>query len=194
MAGVPAPETEMLKGPLTRIAGPILLILMLALMFGMRVLERHRADQLLEGETVARRTIAALHEVSLDAVNQGQQHPGLRGALLAQLPDLTPLPDLSSALITYAHDDVYMYGVATNSNRDPETSEIAYGYILRAWPLRYGRTGDAEFQLSQSGVLWEGQNRLGRSGTDYGYPPPFPDPEVGQPGAAWWPIRLPSQR
>jgi hypothetical protein len=184
----------MLKGPFTRIAGPIVFLVLLGLMIGLRIAERHRADGLLEGETTARRMIAALHEVSLDAVGKGQQHPGLHDELLAGLPDLTPLPDLGLELITYAHDDVYMYGVAANTSRNPETGEISYGYILRAWPLRYGRTGDAEFQLSESGVLWEGQNRLGRSGTDYGYPPAFPEPEVGQPGAAWWPIRLPTQR
>jgi len=182
------------KGPFTRIAGPILFLAVLGLMFGLRIAERRSAEALLAGETVARRTIAALHAVSLDAVSKGQAHPGLRDGLLAELPDLTPLPDLSTDSISYAHDEVYIYGVATNSLRDPETSTISEGYILRAWPLRYGRTGDAEFQLSQSGVLWEGQNRLGRSGTDYDYPPAFPEAEVGKPGAAWWPIRLPTQR
>ena len=104
------------------------------------------------------------------------------------------LPELGIDQITYARDDVYMYGAATNTRRDPATDVLIHGYILRAWPLQFGRTGDAEFQLSESGVLWEGQNRLGRSATDYGFPPTFPAPELGQPGAAWWPIRLPTQR
>jgi hypothetical protein len=184
----------MLKGPLTRIAGPIFFVVLLLTMFATRAAERRSADHLLLGEAIARQTIAALHAVSLSAVQQGRVHPGLSGPLLDALPDLTPLPELGSDHITYAHDKVYMYGAATNIRRDAVTNKIVYGFILRAWPMDYGRTGDAEFQVSDSGVLWEGQNRLGRSSTDYGFPPDFPAPGVGKAGTAWWPIRLPAQR
>lgn len=194
MAKDPNRERQMFKRPLTHIAGPVLFVVLLASMFVVRAIERGFSVQLQAGELVAQQTIAMIHKASLAALQQGRSHPGLLGDLIAGLPSLKPLPDLGFNEITYAHDNVYMYGIATNAHRDPISGELVHGYVLRAWPLRYGRSGDAEFQLSDSGLLWEGQNRLGRSGTDYGFPPAFPQPEIGQPGAAWWPIRLPDQR
>src|SRR5262249_1478241 len=139
----------------------------------------------------ARGTLGALARASQPFTQRGEAHPGLRGALLSAAPGLEPLPDLGSAQISYARDGVYMYGLATNPHRDTPTGPLLQGWALRAWPLRFGVTGDLEYYLTEDGRLWEGQNRLGRSGTENAFPPPFQDPDIGTPKGPWWTVPFP---
>jgi hypothetical protein len=61
------------------------------------------------------------------------------------------------------------------------------GWVLRAWPREFGVTGDLEFHIDDLGDVWHGQNEVGRSGTIEGFPPKFPDKEIGRPRqAVWW--------
>ena len=176
---------------MSRSLGVLLLVLLLLGSVGLRLLESRRADALLDGEAHARASIGALARASLAISQQGRSHPGLRGALLDAAPGLEALPDLGTEELSYARDGVYMYGLATRSHRDSPTGPLLQGWVLRAWPLRFGVTGDAEYHMSEDGRLWEGSNHLGRSGTAAAFPPPFPDPGIGQPRAAWWPVPLP---
>jgi hypothetical protein len=176
---------------MTRKAGLLLLVLLLLAAAAVRWDDQRRADRLLAGEASARGTLAALQHLYRTALERGEPLPGLGEATLRALPHLRRLAGAGAAEISYAHDDVYVYGYATRPHRDAD-GRVVPGFLLRAWPLRFGVTGDLEYQLGDDGQLWEGQNRMGRSGTDYGFPPPFPDPAIGQPRAPWWPAALPA--
>jgi hypothetical protein len=173
---------------MSRTMGLLLLLLLLLAAAAVRWEDQRRADSLLAGEARARATLVAIAAQIQERLASGTPHAGLRGDVLAALPGLQVLPDSGTGEISYAHDDVYVYGCASRQHRDPETGEVLPGFLLRAWPLRFGTTGDLEYQLGDDGQLWEGQNRSGRSGTDYGFPPLFPDPFIGQPRAPWWPV------
>jgi hypothetical protein len=153
-----------------------------------------RADTLLANEARTRETLATLFGVSQAITRSGTRHPGLRGEVLAAVPELQPLPELSSEQISYAQDDLYIYGAATRTVTEAQTSSTRQGFVLRAWPLSFGSTGDFEFQLSDDGALWQGQNLLGRSGTSVAFPPRFPEPTLGNPDEAWWIVPLPGHR
>jgi len=177
---------------MTRHAGPLLLVLLLLGVGGLRWLDGRRSQALLDGEARARQVLLALGAACEAEQARADGTPGLHGPVLAAAPGLRARPDLGGEAISYAEDDVYVYGFATLSHRDPVTDALVTGFVLRAWPRRFGITGDLEYQLGDDGVLWEGQNRLGRTGTEYGFPPPFPDPAIGQPRAPWWPAPLPA--
>ncbi|MHC5210033.1 MAG: hypothetical protein ACYTG2_04885 [Planctomycetota bacterium] len=153
-----------------------------------------RAEGLIENEAHTRRTLAALYEASLEATRDGTRHPGLRGEFLRAFPEFEAIPDLGTEQITYARNGTFMFGLATRTSTDTRTSAKEQGFILRAWPLEYGATGDFEYQLADDGSLWQGQNLLGRSGTAVGFPPRFPDPGIGKPDEAWWIVPLPGHR
>ncbi len=170
-----------------RALGIVLLLATLLAGAGLRLLESRRADALLAGESRARATMEALVQASLPITRRGDGHPGLRGAVLDAATGLVAWPDLGTAEISYAHDDVYAYGLATRSRRDAPDGPLVQGWVLRCWPLRFGVTGDVEYHASEDGRLWEGQNRLGRSGIERGFPPPFPDPELDLPKGPWRP-------
>jgi hypothetical protein len=176
---------------MARKLGVLLLTALLLGSVGLRVMESRRADALLDGEARARATLAALLRASRPFTERGAPHPGLRGEVLQAAPGLQPLTDLGTEGISYAEDGAYMYALARHPHREEPAGTLVEGWVLRAWPLRFGATGDAEYYLTEAGQLWEGQNRLGRSGTEQGFPPPFPDPDVGQPKAPWWTVPLP---
>jgi hypothetical protein len=156
--------------------------------------ESRRASGLLEAEDRTRTALAALYDASRLATEDGVRHPGLRGKILAGVPGLQPVPDLGTEQISYARDAEYMYGLATRTIPDARTSVVRQGFVLRAWPVEFGSTGDLDFQLADDGELWQGQNLVGRSGTSVGFPPRFPDPAVGKPDEAWWTVPLPGHR
>jgi hypothetical protein len=174
--------------------GPLLLVVLLLAAAGVRVAQSARAGRLLAGEAQARATLAELHRACAALAQDGRVVPDLPGRALAGVPGLRRLPDASREAVVYARDEGYLYGLATQVRTDTETDRTRQGWILRAWPADFGTTGDREYQLADDGVLWEGQNRLGRSGTRHGFPPDFPEPEVGQPRAPWWQVPLPAHR
>jgi hypothetical protein len=174
--------------------GPLLLVALLLAAAGVRLAESARAERLLSGEARARATLAELHRACAALAQDGRVVPDLAGRALAAVPGLRRLADASREAVVYAADAAYTYGLATQVRSEAETDRPHQGWILRAWPADFGATGDREYQLADDGVLWEGQNRLGRSGQRHGFPPAFPDPEVGQPRAPWWPVPLPAHR
>jgi len=179
---------------MARRLGPWLFLLLLLLAIALRWQEGTHAEKLLSGEARASATLAALHQACRSLVADGRPHPDLGRRALEAVPALRPLPELSGGLVAYAADDVYVFGVVPQTQRAEAGGRTQSGWILRAWPLRFGTTGDREYQIGDDGVLWEGQNRLGRSGTDHGFPPVFPEPEIGLPRAPWWQVKLPVQR
>jgi hypothetical protein len=181
-------------GRMTRAAGPLLLLLLVLVGAGLRLQESARSEHLRAGEAGALATLADLQEACRNLVRDGRPRPDLAGAALAALPALRRLEGPSTDAIAYATDDAYVFGIASQTRRDERSGHMQPGWILRAWPARFGITGNREFQVTDDGQAWEGQNRLGRSGTEYAFPPDFPDPEIGQPRTPWWPVDLPAHR
>ncbi|MGQ0552017.1 MAG: hypothetical protein ACT4PU_02220 [Planctomycetota bacterium] len=174
-----------------RLLGPLLILLVLAALAGLRWFEHGQAVRLLQGEARARSTLWALQEANQAAAALGHQPPGLDPAWLAALaPEtrLAPRTELAGGAITFATDDAYLYGFVRRSVHDPETGAERPGFVLRAWPERFGVTGDAEFQITEEGLLWQAQNRHGRSGVKLGFPPAFPEPDLTNPRSAWRPV------
>jgi len=159
------------------------------------LLRRSLADDaaaILAAEAAVRTKIVALHEDAMRVLARGAPHPGL-APLAAQRPELgiaTLDPSRWDPPLDFevGRDDVYVYGLTDTTERDPQSGTRVHGYVLRAWPRRYGETGDLEFQITDDGRLFVGQNRVGRSGFARGFPPPFPATELGTPRgeATWW--------
>ena len=170
---------------MTRYGGLILVLVLTLTAIGLRARTHARAASLLEGEYHARTTIEALHAESMTHISVGRVHPGL-AALIGNHPGMQLLDELSTPDRTYARDDVYIYAFAPTATG---TARRSHGFILRAWPRRFGITGDREFHIDQDGILYEGLNRKGRSGTEAsgGFPPAMPDPLIGQPKSPWYP-------
>ena len=168
---------------MTRLHGPVLILALLLLLAVQRLWAGAHSAGLAEHEDRARELMRELTAASVAAVAGGRPHPGLREPFLSRFPRLQSRADLGTELISYADDGEYLYGLA--ATRGADDAAPSEGFVLRAWPLRFGGTGDLEFQSSDDGVLWEGMNCSGRSGTDSGFPPPYPDPELSRPTAGW---------
>jgi hypothetical protein len=179
-------QPAILGRAMTRVHGPVLFVALLALLVGMRLVASSRSTGLAENEGRARVLMGELAAASIAEVARGQPPPGLREPFLSRFPTLEARSELGSELISYADDGAYLYGLAEVSGAD-ETGGRP-GFVLRAWPLRFGGSGDLEYQASDDGILWEGMNCSGRSGTERGFPPPFPDPELGRSTAGWIPL------
>lgn len=169
---------------MSRRLGPLLPLLLVGLLLLVRETQVRAADRLARGEE---RAVSVLHALA-DAAREADDAAPRLAPLLHAASTLTPLqvdPALAGE-VDYARDRSYVYGLARLLRRDDASGELRGDWVLRAWPLDFGHTGDAEFQLASDGVLWEGQNLRGRSGTETGFPPPFPEPEVGDRPAHWW--------
>lgn len=171
---------------MTRVHGPVLFVALLVLLASMRLVAGARSTGLAENEARARALMGELTAASVEDVARGRPPPGLREPFLSRFPTLRERSELGSELISYADDGAYLYALAETSGTDDAGGQP--GFVLRAWPLRFGGSGDLEFQASDDGVLWEGMNCSGRSGTELGFPPPFPDPELGRSTAGWIPL------
>ncbi len=173
-----------------RVLGPIVFLALVAVTFVIRDIEHDQARRLIEGEALGRAMCRRIEAVARPIVAGGRALPGF-GALVEHFPELVPMPGERGAAPTYATDAVYIYGLSTRVLRG-EDGQARHDYILRAWPLDFGVTGDLEF-LIQDGVFWEGRNRLGRSGTEIAFPPPFPATEVNDPRPPWWRVDRPAE-
>ena len=167
---------------MTRYAGFLIVLLLALTAVALRVHTQARSENLLESERRARATVMRLFEASHAHTAAGQAHPGLE-ALLAAEPGLTLLED-GTAEQAFAVDDVFVYGLVTTADL---TARRSYGFILRAWPLHYGHTGDREYPIDEGGVLSDGLNQKVRGGT--AKPPPFPAPLIDDPSGPWHVIR-----
>jgi hypothetical protein len=179
---------------LNRSIGFVVFVCLLLLAALLRWHAGTRADGLIENEARTCRTLAALYDASAEATQAGAPHPGLRAGFLSGVPDLTPIPGLGTEQISYARDADYMYALATRTTPDAHTSATRQGFIMRAWPLEFGATGDVEFRLADDGILWQCQNLSGRSGTDVGFPPRFLDPGGADQEEPWWIVPLPAHK
>ena len=166
---------------MTRFTGMILLMALLATGLALRHRSSQRAERLFAGEAQAQQRIDAL-AAGLARVEAGV----LPSQWLARDAELQLLPDAGDETAAYARDSSYVYGLGLVSVVDRETGRPRPGWVLRAWPLEYGVTGDLEFHLDDRGVLWHGQNPIGRSGLTEGFPPDFPEKTLGKRGQPWW--------
>jgi len=174
------------RSAMNRLSGLYVFLVLVVLTAGLRfTVAQGRSERILRGEARAVATLGALAEASRAALAGGGPHPGL-AAIARSRPGLELLDELSRDDRSYARDEVYLYGLAPTSHRAEDSEEIAHGFILRAWPREFGITGDTELYVTEDGALWQSQNRLGRSGTTQGFPPPFPDPMIGEERSPWW--------
>jgi hypothetical protein len=170
-----------------RVVGLVVIVLLLVAGVAERLRVEANADRILAGEQRAYERFDSLYRASRSAVRRGP-HPGL-AELIAEHPGLEMLADVCDAEHEYAADETYVYGL-TRPPRLDEDGALAHGFILRAWPRRFGITGDLEYYVDDVDGFWFGQNELGRSGLDEGFPPPFPQPNLGEGnGSAWWQTR-----
>ena len=171
--------------------GPILVLLLIAIAALVRIQGAQHAQVLLDHELQARQTLAALHAASLQELASGGAHPGL-GALVHGVPGLRFLHNLTDADTSYARDGVYMYGLRTILFPGEDGVPPTHGFVLRAWPRHFGETGDLEYLVNETGTLFEGQNHMGRNGTQRGFPPDFPhEINLKQQRKPWWVTTLP---
>lgn len=156
----------------------LLVILLTLLCVGLHERSTWRAQRLLDGEELARQRIEAIHRLAGNELREGGQP---RLATLLAAPELSALVMLELTVapdLAFARDQVYIYGMARS---------VRQGYVLRAWPVEFGITGDLQFHLDGQGHYFEGQNNKGRSGVTVDFPPPFPAPKVGSVRDGWWP-------
>lgn len=173
---------------MSRLRGPLLFVLLLTVLAGTRCYSGARASAMVEHEHTARALMGELLEASLAAVASGRPHPGFSAAFLERFPTLEARPELGTGLISYADDGDYLYALAVVSGVGAGSGGPREGFVLRAWPLDFGSTGDLEYQATEDGRLWEGMNYSGRSGTDFGFPPLFPEPDLSRIDAGWMPL------
>ena len=177
---------------MSRNLGTVLVLLLLTAVGLLRLDAQRRADRLTAGEGRALAVLAALQQASRRATARGDTHPGLVSSFLAGVPGVVPRSDLAHGSTTFAEDSVYLYGITPRSRADARTGAGKAGWVLRAWPLRFGSTGDREFQVDDDDHWLVGQNRIGRSGTSFGFPPAFPEPSTDLPRSPWWPLAAPA--
>ncbi|GJM20192.1 MAG: hypothetical protein DHS20C15_01070 [Planctomycetota bacterium] len=178
---------------MSRRLGLLLPLLMLGLLVLLREVQSDGAARIARGEEralhVLDRFVSATDDIpAADVEALRAQLTGIEG-----LHAFTP-ENAQAGTAAYAQDRSYMYGLAQLAERDAQSGTLRQLWVLRAWPLDFGVTGDAEFQLGTDGVLWEGQNLRGRSGTDTGFPPPFPEPDVTTRPGGWWTRPRPAHR
>lgn len=171
-----------------RASGLIITLVLVLLIVAFRDQANQRAERLLAGEAAAHRTVSALVRASRLELDQGDPHPGL-AAIMHAADGLQAIPELSDGQIGYARDASYIYGLSRTSTV-LEDGRAQHGYVLRAWPVEYGGTGDVEYHVREDGNLWIGQNQKGRSGVERGFPPPYPEPDISEARARWWRRRL----
>jgi len=170
--------------------GYVLLISLVLLCFALEQRSSWRAQRLLHGEELAAQRIEQLHKLAKAVVRSGQ--PAELAELIAapELSSLTMLEELSKTGMAFAHDEVYVYGMAQTTQALGAGSGPRYGFILRAWPIDFGVTGDLEFHIDSKGNAFHGQNTKGRSGVTIDFPPAFPAADVGSRRSGWWRVKL----
>jgi hypothetical protein len=156
-----------------------------------RLQEEGRATRILAGEARALQQLVAL-DTACRELGGPERLPPDPAAVLRAAGGLRPLDEDNDGNRAFASDDVYVYGVGLTRGGGDEDGPP--GSVIRAWPLRFGITGDAEFVIDEGGQLWEGLNEVGRSGTTNGFPPPFPEGDLGLPRRPWWRRPLPDHR
>jgi len=171
--------------------GPFLPLLLVGLLLMMRETQTRAAERIGRGEQRALQVLDALGNAAERVAGGAPRLDELLAGVDAVERFAVEAPPGSD--VDYARDRSYVYALARFTQRDVETNTLRSDWLLRAWPLDFGRTGDAEYQLGSDGVLWEGQNLRGRSGTETGFPPPFPEPEIADRPASWWKRPRPGQ-
>ncbi len=172
--------------PVSRFYGSLLLILLLAGGFGLRHRSLQRTARIFEGEA---RAEARLQDLAgtFQREFQADVSPAKRLASLGRQVGLTPLQGTGDDSSAFAQDNFYVYGLGLTSVVDSKTGRHRPSWALRAWPRQFGVTGDLEYHVNDRGVLWHGQNEVGRSGTDAGFPPSFSKREFeDSKQKSWW--------
>jgi hypothetical protein len=177
----------------SRFTGMAVFILLVGLCVALRFRAENRAERLLANESLAGQQVVELG-LALEARMAAGQEGATLLDVLEQMPRLEPLDAPRTETANYARDAIYAYGLGLTQEPDAPSGARRAGWVLRAWPLEFGRTGDIEFHLDDRGTFWKGQNEVGRSGTERGFPPPYPQPGITQRGQPWWPADIAKRR
>jgi hypothetical protein len=170
----------------SRLYGIVLLVALVALAVSLRQRAETRSERILANERIVAARVEQLADALRLAISEDDP-PAVRLGSLARQRGLTALPDTGDDRTAFAEDELYTYGLGTTIIVDKATGRRVDGWVLRAWPRVFGVTGDIEFHVDNRGVVWHGQNEVGRSGVTEGFPPKFPAKEIGQPKQAiWW--------
>ena len=173
-----------------RLAGPFIVVVLLIVVAGLRLSAIQRSETLRANEFQALDVLMDAFRSCRAATRRRQPNPGILSVAEAH-STLRALPEISSEAVEYARDEHYMYALGKTLLPNPQ-GDLVDGWVLRAWPVEFGVTGDAEYHVDQRGVFHMGQNQLGRSGTTVAFPPPFPQPQLDSGRyAAWWQMPLP---
>ena len=173
-----------------RQVGYILVVLLILLWAALHQRSTWRAQRLLDGEVLARQRIETLHKLAKIEVRAG--HPAELAELLKapELGGLTMLDELSRTGLAFAHDEVYVYGMAQTTTALSVGKGPRNGFMIRAWPIDFGITGDLQYHIDSQGNYFHGQNNKGRSGVTIDFPPPFPAPDLRSRRSGWWPAKV----
>jgi len=170
----------------SRYYGIVLLIALLLLAVALRQRAVHRSERIRANELVMTERFDGLVGVLQSSITE-RDPPTRRLARLAEQPGLVALQGVGDDRSAFAEGEFYVYGLGLTSIVDPETGRRGSGWVLRAWPRIFGVTGDIEFHSDHRGEIWHGQNEVGRSGTQEGFPPSFPEKNIGQARqTTWW--------
>ena len=171
---------------MSRYYGIVLLIALMLLAVTLRQRAVHRSERIRANEIVVADRVEELAEALRASISEGDP-PKVRLARLAEQPELVGIPDVGDDRSAFAEGELYIYGLGLTTIVDPETGRRGSGWVLRAWPRAFGVTGDIEFHIDHKGTVWHGQNEVGRSGTEEGFPPLFPAKTLSKARqTAWW--------
>ncbi len=170
--------------------GYVLVVFLVLLCFALHQRSSWRAQRLLDGEALALQRSELIHELAKARVRGGEPADLAQLIKAPELSSLTLLHELSTTGMAFAHDEVYVYGLAQTTQPLSLGHGPRYGFILRAWPIDFGVTGDLQFHLDSKGGCFHGQNNKGRSGVTADFPPPFPAPDLRSRRSGWWPAKL----
>ncbi|MFT7464999.1 MAG: hypothetical protein ACI9EF_003359 [Pseudohongiellaceae bacterium] len=169
-----------------RIVGYLLAILLTLLCLALHQRSTWRAGHLIAGEHLAQERLAKIHSLAKGQLRIGEQAQLATLLSASELADVAFLESLSKPGVEFAADSVYVYGLAQTTAPFESGKGPRHGFILRAWPVEFGVTGDLQFHADSRGNSFQGQNNKGRSGVTVDFPPPFPATDLGSRGAGWW--------
>ena len=156
---------------------------------------RARGHRIAEGEAAAVRALDRVARSRGSELAPGTPAPGVR-----RTPGLERAREVGEGTL---EADGYLFRILPPFSSPETTTSPMGGFAVVAWPVEYGRTGNAVFWLDEAGVCLETRNARRRY-SGLANPPPVavepPDPARAgrkRPGIdqeEWRPLELPVQK
>ncbi|HET6203713.1 MAG TPA: DUF2950 family protein [Planctomycetota bacterium] len=160
---------------------------------------RWKGRALAGSEAAAAATLAAVADAS--ARGEGSPAATLEALRLRRLEGAKRVAD------GVLEANGYLFRLASRPATDEAASAPAPGFVVLAWPVEYGGTGNAAFWLDEKGTCYETRNGRRRYGGLENPPavtaaeePSLPAPtsrrtrRFGRDGEEWQPLPLPAQK